>query len=86
MTKYLEVCLAVRTLCQLHRLSVTSWWRSPARNKSVGGTRNSRHLMGLGVDLVPDVGESRAEVMATARKLGLQVVDEQDHIHIELDP
>jgi|688.fasta_scaffold195435_3 hypothetical protein len=32
---------------------VTSWYRPPAVNKSVGGSRNSQHLYGRAVDIKP---------------------------------
>ena len=33
-------------------ITVNSWYRPPAVNKSVGGVSNSRHLVGDGVDFV----------------------------------
>lgn len=83
---YLGFCIAVRDLARAHRVSVASWWRSPAHNAATRGLHNSRHLAGIGADVVPDAGEDRTAVITTARALGLQVVDEGDHIHIELDP
>lgn len=35
---------------------VTSWYRPPAVNKTVGGVSNSRHLYGDGVDIAPIKG------------------------------
>lgn len=34
-------------------LVVTSWFRSPALNKRVGGKETSAHLLGLATDVVP---------------------------------
>lgn len=89
MNRYLEFCALLFTLCRLHKVSQTSGIRSHARNKFVGGMSNSRHLVAFGgtaADLVLDVGESKQNVIDTARKLGLQVADEGDHVHVELDP
>jgi hypothetical protein len=83
---YLDFCLAIRALALIHRVSVVSWWRTEIRNRAEGGIVDSRHLDGLGADLIPDATENRANIITTARSLGLQVVDEGDHIHIELDP
>lgn len=33
-------------------ITITSWYRPPAVNKSVGGVSNSRHLVGDGVDFI----------------------------------
>jgi len=83
---YLEFCIAIRSLTRLHRVSVTSWWRSHEHNRNERGLPGSRHLDGVGADLILDQNEDRAAVMKTARSLGLQVVDERDHLHVELDP
>lgn len=34
-------------------LTVNSWYRSPAVNRTVGGVENSYHRLGLAVDVVP---------------------------------
>lgn len=83
---YVAFCVLIRDVCRLHRVSVISWWRSEKHNADVGGIEGSRHLEGIGCDAVPDPGEDRAAVIDTARTLGLQVVDEGDHLHFELDP
>lgn len=83
---YLAFCIAVHTLARTHRVSVKSWWRTPAHNAAAGGIAGSRHLDGIGADVVPDPDENRADVIRDARDLGLQVVDEGDHLHLELDP
>lgn len=60
--------------------TVTSWYRSPGRNKEVGGMANSAHLFGMAVDLVPptqpifDAASARFPV----------VVWEGSHIHAAL--
>lgn len=66
-----------------YEFSVTSWWRSKAHNAAVGGVRTSRHLVGLAVDIVLDNADDRSALRQTALELGLQVIDEGDHVHIQ---
>lgn len=47
----LEVLEPMRVI--LGPLSVNSWYRSPAVNRTVGGVENSYHRLGLAVDVVP---------------------------------
>lgn len=60
--------------------SVTSWYRTPKRNKLVGGAIDSKHLLGLAVDVIFDNELPPAKFL---RRLGLRSLVEQDHIHIE---
>lgn len=64
---------------------VTSTYRSPERNRSVGGVANSYHLSGRARDSVPPAGMSMAAYAAELRRLnpGLQVINEGDHVHME---
>lgn len=66
--------------------SVTSWWRTAARNASVGGSPSSLHLIGFAVDLVPDDGVSREGLLACALKVGLHGIVESDHVHVQCRP
>ncbi len=59
---------------------VTSWWRSPSKNKAVGGKPNSRHLWGWGYDVVPVTPANERAL----RKFFPVVVNEKDHIHVQL--
>jgi len=62
-------------------VQATSWWRSRLDNARVGGHPNSQHLTGLAVDVLPDAaGEAFAQF---ARRVGLVVVDEGDHFHVQ---
>jgi hypothetical protein len=60
---------------------LTSWWRTRSQNASVAGHPNSQHLTGLAIDLLPDdAGQRFAQL---ARMVGLVVVDEGDHFHVQ---
>jgi len=61
----------------------TSWWRSDAVNRAVGGDPHSQHLFGFAFDLVSD--RSR-EIQDAINGIGLVAVAESDHLHIQLFP
>ena len=65
-------------------LRVTSWFRAPDRNARVGGSPESQHLLGLGLDIV--VKGDAEEFVQTLESLGLFAVDEQNHVHVQLLP
>ncbi len=71
------------TLGLRYSFSVTSWIRSGARNRRVGGNPNSRHLLGLAVDVVLDRPADTKVFMSDCRRLGLRAIDEGDHIHVQ---
>ena len=77
--------ILVHTLCSIYSCSVTSWIRTPKRNAKVGGAPGSRHLLGMACDLVPDDPLEKPAIIAAARRVGLDAIDEGDHIHIEAD-
>ena len=71
----------------------TSGYRSPARNKAVGGVPNSYHLTALAADFVPTAGTAKqyeARVKAICAKYGFEVlyhsVTSGLHFHIEPAP
>lgn len=74
----------VAMLCLDHDASVSSWIRTPERNKRVGGHPQSQHLTGTACDLVTDQVEDKQPLIEAATKLGLVALDEGDHIHIQL--
>lgn len=59
---------------------VTSFFRSPELNASVGGKPNSYHLKAGAID----VGlETSADTLNVFRSLGFRVVVESDHVHVQ---
>lgn len=78
-----EFTEAVFTLGLLHGASTTSWFRSTKRNTAVGGVPGSAHRFGLGVDLVYDSPPNITQLDADARRLGLRVLREGDHDHVQ---
>ena len=59
-------------------ITVTSWFRTAAKNESVGGTKRSAHLLGWAADIVP----VNYDVENRLRSLFPFVLNEGDHIHI----
>ena len=81
---YLEFCMAVAQLNNLVSFRVTSWWRSPASNRSLpGSARWSWHQVGMAVDVVLDERKNLQLLNNMAEKLGLELIDEDSHFHIE---
>ena len=63
---------------------VTSTYRSPARNRAVGGARNSWHLSGRAIDIARRPGVSHAAIANAFRAAGYSLIeslDEGDHSH-----
>lgn len=65
---------------------VSSYWRDPARNRAVGGSPDSQHLLGLGVDLVFPSPEQARRGASAVRSRGLIAVHEGDHVHVQAWP
>ncbi len=61
---------------------LTSWCRSIAYNRAVGGVEGSRHISCMAVDMV--VSEKKEKrFVERARSLGFHVLVEADHVHLE---
>jgi zinc D-Ala-D-Ala carboxypeptidase len=68
----------------------TSWYRSPALNKAIGGARNSDHMRGRAVDIVAD-GYTAVQLARIVRSLGLPVdqgigYGDAPHLHLSHRP
>lgn len=80
---FCEFTTSIRLLCRVFGLSVTSWGRSAARNAAVGGRPDSWHLDFLAVDVVPDNANVLDQLRGASQWMGLEIIDEGDHWHIE---
>jgi hypothetical protein len=81
----MAVLKGVSQLAQFPGAQLSSGYRDPAHNARVGGVPNSQHTKGTGNDFVVPQ-PAKAAFMAQARALGLEAIDEGDHIHVELPP
>lgn len=72
-------------LCERHRASETSGFRTRQRNAAVKGKPRSRHLTGYGRDVVLDLRtpETISAFKVDALELGIRVVVEEDHLHLQ---
>lgn len=66
-------------------LRLTSWGRTKARNKAIGGARSSQHLLWTAADFAGSPA-AKAELLRRWRAMGPTHfgVDEGDHVHIQL--
>jgi hypothetical protein len=75
---------AVMRYAALTGASATSWFRTVKHNGEVGGVAHSAHVAGLAVDVVYDPPMPTAEWRTDwARRLGLRLVIEGDHDHLQ---
>lgn len=64
--------------------TVTSTVRSPAKNKAVGGVKNSYHLSGRAIDIARGKGVTHKQLERAYRRAGYNIIeslDEGDHSH-----
>ncbi len=76
---------AARAYCARMRGSVSSWGRTPEHNGRVGGALESAHTYWLGADVVYDPWPrpDAAKGQAAAARLGLTLLREGDHDHLQ---
>lgn len=79
---FLRKLVTLRERCDFAFL-LTSTYRSPAKNKRVGGAQNSMHLLGRAVDIATAGGRSRWELVRHATEMGLSVGIMENAIHID---
>jgi uncharacterized surface protein with fasciclin (FAS1) repeats len=73
----------VLAIAKRYAMSVTSWGRTEAHNKAVGGVADSQHLKWLAVDVVLDAGVNHTEFVNAVEESGLMPIDEGTHVHIQ---
>ncbi len=74
----------ITTLHGRYAFSETSGHRTASRNALVGGHPNSRHLLGLAIDCILDDDiRDEGDFVADAKRLGLNVIVEGDHTHLQ---
>ena len=78
-----QFVVAVIRYCALTDGSVTSWGRTRRRNAAVAGVRRSPHLFWMGADVAYDEAIDEAEAAIVGSRLGLLVIREQDHDHLQ---
>lgn len=79
----------VRALLGNKPVSISSWYRSPAVNKAVGGSKNSAHMLGWAVDFACPRYGTPFEVCEAIRCSGInfdQLINEWSWVHISFDP
>jgi len=59
---------------------ITSGFRSPSYNRSIGGSANSKHIWGAAFD----IRKEGAVLSSTPEKFGYKVIIETDHYHVEI--
>lgn len=62
---------------------ITSSYRTPEKNRAVGGSPTSMHLRGRAVDIACTSGRMRARVMRAALGLGLTVGVMKTALHLD---
>ena len=76
----------VRKSCIIFNASVTSWGRTPARNKKVGGSGTSWHLDWLARDIVFDDPKDYTEYKVYMKAKGYRIIPSNDGAyHVQYD-
>lgn len=78
-----EFAEAVTQYCAMTRASVTSWGRTTRRNEQVDGVPYSAHRFFRAVDVIYDDAFGRLERERLAAAVGLRLIIEADHDHLQ---
>ena len=62
-------------------VGITSWQRTVSHNREVGGVAQSQHLLATAWDVA---GPDQNTYASRAAAVGLVVIDEGDHVHVQL--
>lgn len=76
---------AMMTLSTKYDFRVTSYFRSPKSNAAVGGVSRSWHQLWMACDVVLEEATQAADFVHDAQLLGLKVLNEGDHLHVQPD-
>ena len=68
-----------------YHFRVTSYYRDKQSNDELGGHPHSRHQFWLAMDIILQNQDDRQSFMVDAKRLGLVVVDEGSHLHVQVD-
>ena len=74
---------ALMQLAGRFKFRETSGYRSAGGNQIVGGVKYSSHQFWLGRDILLDPGEDTVMFTEAARRVGLKVLNEGDHLHVQ---
>ena len=86
--EFLNLCNWARHLAGVPFV-VTSAYRCEEHNKEVGGTSNSSHLKGLGMDVFPKDNHHRFRIFSALLTVGVKRIRlylKKGHIHFDVDP
>ncbi len=70
--------------------AISSWYRCPELNVAVGGVKNSEHMLGSAVDIIPiginafDLAKKIKESPSEYNKLILEYKNGREWVHVEL--
>jgi len=67
------------------KVGVSSWFRTPAKNRTEGGSPESQHLFALAMDLTGPP-QLLPNIVQVARANHLVAVQERGHVHIQAFP